>query len=69
MNNRVLSFEEEKEYEMLKKIHNSRKLHIVNETGDQDSRGFPENIVVCSPAGLDQFAVYTISDSSHGGWD
>ena len=42
---------------------------ICGETGDKDSMGLPEKILVCPTYGLDGFAVYTkTSDYSAPEW-
>lgn len=69
MNNRVLSYEEEKEYEMLKSYYQNKELHILKNIGETDHNGFPKNIVICSSSGLDNYAIYTMSESSQGGWE
>lgn len=39
---------------------------ICGETGEKDSNGLPENILVCPAYGVDWFQVYTRTTQSHG---
>lgn len=39
---------------------------ICGETGEKDSNGLPENILVCPAYGVDWFQVYKKTEKAHG---
>jgi len=62
MNNRVLSLEEEKEYERLKELlaKYTTQLFVYGKSETADAHGFPAEITVCKGAKLATYATYKL---------